>query len=230
MQASSSRARPWPGRDQPRLRQRQFPAATAMRSAKRGRTDRALPAGRRRPRMASLTSLCLYATEDISRFAHIGTVIIIGGDSDFMPLCSEDQGRRPHAHWHRQPQTSVATGAEKVARVPRPLMLVEAPPPRKSRRPAKRRRRARPPAPIDPASKCSSAPSSAARGNQGRGWAQLEGRTLHSIKCLNRKPSTRRTKATPTRRDGEGDSRRRGRDQEGQVRSPASISRIAETG
>lgn len=30
--------------------------------------------------------LCLDATEDIGRFDHIGTVIIIGGDSDFMPV------------------------------------------------------------------------------------------------------------------------------------------------
>jgi uncharacterized LabA/DUF88 family protein len=30
--------------------------------------------------------LCLDAAEDISRFAHIGTVVIVGGDSDFMPL------------------------------------------------------------------------------------------------------------------------------------------------
>jgi uncharacterized LabA/DUF88 family protein len=30
--------------------------------------------------------LCLDATEDIARFAHIGTVIIVGGDSDFMPV------------------------------------------------------------------------------------------------------------------------------------------------
>jgi hypothetical protein len=30
--------------------------------------------------------LCLDATEDISRFAHIRTVIIVGGDSDFMPV------------------------------------------------------------------------------------------------------------------------------------------------
>jgi uncharacterized LabA/DUF88 family protein len=30
--------------------------------------------------------LCLDATEDIGRFNHIGTVIIIGGDSDFMPV------------------------------------------------------------------------------------------------------------------------------------------------
>ena len=30
--------------------------------------------------------LCLDAMEDIGRFGHIGTVIIIGGDSDFMPV------------------------------------------------------------------------------------------------------------------------------------------------
>ena len=30
--------------------------------------------------------LCLDAMEDMGRFAHIGTLIIVGGDSDFMPL------------------------------------------------------------------------------------------------------------------------------------------------
>lgn len=30
--------------------------------------------------------LCLDAVEDISRFGHIGTIVIVGGDSDFMPL------------------------------------------------------------------------------------------------------------------------------------------------
>ena len=33
--------------------------------------------------------LCLDATEDISRFAHIGTVVIIGGDSDYMPVAQK---------------------------------------------------------------------------------------------------------------------------------------------
>ncbi len=33
--------------------------------------------------------LCLDAIEDVSRFAHIGTVIIIGGDSDFMPVAQK---------------------------------------------------------------------------------------------------------------------------------------------
>ncbi|RYX93383.1 MAG: NYN domain-containing protein [Comamonadaceae bacterium] len=30
--------------------------------------------------------LCLDAMEDIGRFGHIGTVIVVGGDSDFMPV------------------------------------------------------------------------------------------------------------------------------------------------
>jgi hypothetical protein len=33
--------------------------------------------------------LCLDATEDISRFSHIGTLIIVGGDSDFMPAAQK---------------------------------------------------------------------------------------------------------------------------------------------
>ena len=30
--------------------------------------------------------LCLDAVEDVGRFSHIGTVIVVGGDSDFMPV------------------------------------------------------------------------------------------------------------------------------------------------
>ena len=33
--------------------------------------------------------LCLDAVEDISRFGHIGTVIIVGGDSDYMPVAQK---------------------------------------------------------------------------------------------------------------------------------------------
>ncbi|MFT6590266.1 MAG: uncharacterized LabA/DUF88 family protein [Rhodoferax sp.] len=33
--------------------------------------------------------LCLDACEDLARFAHIGTVVIVGGDSDFMPLAQK---------------------------------------------------------------------------------------------------------------------------------------------
>lgn len=33
--------------------------------------------------------LCLDATEDIGRFSHISTVIIVGGDSDFMPVAQK---------------------------------------------------------------------------------------------------------------------------------------------
>jgi uncharacterized LabA/DUF88 family protein len=40
--------------------------------------------------------LCLDAAEDISRFGHIGTVLIVGGDSDFMPVAQKIKaaGRR----------------------------------------------------------------------------------------------------------------------------------------
>ena len=40
--------------------------------------------------------LCLDALEDMGRFAHIGTIIIVGGDSDFMPLSQKVKaaGRR----------------------------------------------------------------------------------------------------------------------------------------
>lgn len=54
--------------------------------------------------------LCLDAAEDISRFPHIGTVIIVGGDSDFMPVSQKIKaagrvlvgvGTRPatNRHW-----------------------------------------------------------------------------------------------------------------------------------
>lgn len=33
--------------------------------------------------------LCLDATEDMSRFDHLGTIIIVGGDSDFMPVAQK---------------------------------------------------------------------------------------------------------------------------------------------
>jgi hypothetical protein len=45
--------------------------------------------------------LCFDATEDISRFAHIGTVIIIGGDSDFMPVA-----QKINAAGHRPPRAA----------------------------------------------------------------------------------------------------------------------------
>ena len=33
--------------------------------------------------------LCLDAADDITRFSHIGTVLIVGGDSDFMPVAQK---------------------------------------------------------------------------------------------------------------------------------------------
>lgn len=33
--------------------------------------------------------LCLDAVEDISRYTHIGTIVVVGGDSDFMPVAQK---------------------------------------------------------------------------------------------------------------------------------------------
>ncbi len=56
--------------------------------------------------------LCLDAVDDIARLAHVTTVIVVGGDSDFMPLAHKIKaagrtlvgiGSRPHTnrHWAR---------------------------------------------------------------------------------------------------------------------------------
>ncbi|HZY18134.1 MAG TPA: NYN domain-containing protein [Ramlibacter sp.] len=56
--------------------------------------------------------LCLDALEDVGRFPHIGTVVIVGGDSDFMPVAQKLRaaGRRlvgvgtrqaTNRHWAR---------------------------------------------------------------------------------------------------------------------------------
>lgn len=56
--------------------------------------------------------LCLDAAEDIARFAHIGTVVIVGGDSDFMPVAQRIKAagrtlvgvgtrRATNRHWAR---------------------------------------------------------------------------------------------------------------------------------
>ena len=53
--------------------------------------------------------LCLDATEDMSRFDHLGTIIIVGGDSDFMPVAQKIKaagrtligiGTRPNTNRH----------------------------------------------------------------------------------------------------------------------------------
>ena len=56
--------------------------------------------------------LCLDAFEDMGRFEHIGTVVIVGGDSDFMPLAQKLKAagrtligvgdrKSTNAHWAR---------------------------------------------------------------------------------------------------------------------------------
>lgn len=54
--------------------------------------------------------LCLDAMEDVGRFAHIGTVMVVSGDSDYMPLahkikaagrtlCGVGARKATNAHW-----------------------------------------------------------------------------------------------------------------------------------
>ncbi len=62
--------------------------------------------------------LCLDATEDISRFAHIDTVIIVGGDSDFMPVAQKIKARRSHPDRHRQPPEHQQALGQELPRVP----------------------------------------------------------------------------------------------------------------
>ena len=56
--------------------------------------------------------LCLDAVEDLGRFSHIGTVIVVGGDSDFIPLSQKIKAlgravigvgarKATNAHWAR---------------------------------------------------------------------------------------------------------------------------------
>jgi len=88
--------------------------------------------------------LCLDAAEDINRFRHIGTVIIVGGDSDFMPVAQKIKAagrtlvgignrRNTNKHWAKschefryydtlvEPQQAmpdVQSSAESIAPVP----------------------------------------------------------------------------------------------------------------
>ena len=78
--------------------------------------------------------LCLDAMEDIGRFAHIGTVVIVSGDSDFMPLSQKVKaaGRRvvgigceqnTNRHWARSCSEfryygNLAASADQASAVP----------------------------------------------------------------------------------------------------------------
>lgn len=87
--------------------------------------------------------LCLDATEDISRFDHIGTVIIVGGDSDFMPVSQKIKaagrvlvgvGTRPatNRHWakscheFRYYETLVEVAQESPANGEQPVATITA--------------------------------------------------------------------------------------------------------
>ena len=89
--------------------------------------------------------LCLDAAEDIGRFGHIGTVIIIGGDSDYMPVAQKIKAagrtllgignrKNTNKHWAKschefryyeslvEQEVSVATGPDET-----PNPVVETP-------------------------------------------------------------------------------------------------------
>ena len=94
--------------------------------------------------------LCLDATEDISRFAHVGTVIIIGGDSDYMPVAQKIKAagrtligignrRNTNKHWAKSCHEFRYYDS-----------LVE-PEPSAEAKPAEAREAAAPAAPADPA-------------------------------------------------------------------------------
>jgi NYN domain/OST-HTH/LOTUS domain len=95
--------------------------------------------------------LCLDVMDDMSRFAHIGTFIVVGGDSDYMPLSYKVKaagrtlvgigGRRStNPHWARSchefkyyetlvaPVTRAAAGLPADDSVPVPLISAALPP------------------------------------------------------------------------------------------------------
>jgi uncharacterized LabA/DUF88 family protein len=64
--------------------------------------------------------LCLDALEDTTRFSHVGTVIIVGGDSDFMPVAQKMKAagrtlvgigmrRNTNRHWAKSATSSGTT-------------------------------------------------------------------------------------------------------------------------
>ncbi len=88
--------------------------------------------------------LCLDATEDMSRFAHIGTVIIVGGDSDFMPgaqkikaagrtLIGIGNRRNTNKHWakscHEFRYYDSLVEAPSTEEAPKPSGARDTPPP-----------------------------------------------------------------------------------------------------
>jgi len=81
--------------------------------------------------------LCLDATEDIGRFGHVGTIVVVSGDSDFMPLAQKVKaaGRQligigceqnTNRHWARS--CNEFRYYESLAAIPREPMPLEADP------------------------------------------------------------------------------------------------------
>lgn len=129
--------------------------------------------------------LCLDATEDMSRFDHLGTIIIVGGDSDFMPVAQKIKAagrtlvgigtrKNTNRHWAKschefryyenlveEVDESPATAAEGEAQNP-----VQPPP-----------------APVDPAAEILKRAVRLLSETKGEAWVN-EGATWHMIKRL----------------------------------------------
>lgn len=129
--------------------------------------------------------LCLDATEDMSRFDHIGTIIIVGGDSDFMPVAQKIKAagrmlvgigtrKNTNRHWAKSchefryyenlvedVDEGPATAAEDEARTP-----VQPPP-----------------APVDPAAEILKRAVRLLSETKGEAWVG-KGATWHMIKRL----------------------------------------------
>jgi hypothetical protein len=129
--------------------------------------------------------LCLDATEDMSRFDHIGTIIIVGGDSDFMPVAQKIKAagrtlvgigtrKNTNRHWAKSchefryyenlvedVDEGPATAAEDEARTP-----VQPPP-----------------APVDPAAEILKRAVRLLSETKGEAWVGM-GATWHMIKRL----------------------------------------------
>jgi uncharacterized LabA/DUF88 family protein len=84
--------------------------------------------------------LCLDAMEDVSRFPHIGTVVVVGGDSDFMPVSHKIKAagrtlvgvgtrKATNRHWAKScDEFRYYETLVEVAEAPAPVAVVEGAP------------------------------------------------------------------------------------------------------
>ena len=126
--------------------------------------------------------LCLDAVEDIARFDHIGTVLIIGGDSDFMPVAQKIKAagrtlvgvgtrRNTNKHWAKScHEFRYYENLVEKELPPDPAQVAEAPP-------------APPAPPVDPAAEILRRAVRLLGETKGDQWVN-KGATWHMIKRL----------------------------------------------